>query len=313
MLFVAFSRQAEEDLTPVASSDWGPRALSLSPDRRDQVIRGEWRVTSPRLSLLLVRHCPNLQQECRLLSHHLFSSVSALDIIGSVWISLLDGCTPFRYLELLCRPSVAKALLSSGNGATIVTSGTTISIPSASVLSQACPNLSRPPITSRVHEEHQHSYIRITMPFRARLKNAFRRTSTASSSSTNDSRSKKTPSAHDSSRLDPSDPSVYKPHELPRPKYKVPADRKHTARLEAFSFAGNWRRKSSGGRSGSTCQYSPGGSRLSSPRQSTSEGNIGPSGTKSAWKPGKSGVERVEESADDKGNVANGESRHRSP
>lgn len=137
------------------------------------------------------------------------------------------------------------------------------------------------------------------MPFRARLKNAFRRSSTASSSSTNDSKSKKTQNS--SERLDPSDPSVYKPHELPRPKYKVPPDRKHTAKLESFNFANSWRRKSYTG-----SQYSPGGSKMSSRQNSVSEDNASPEVPKSAWKRGKAGVERVEEAPDDRGDVKNG-------
>lgn len=97
------------------------------------------------------------------------------------------------------------------------------------------------------------------MPFRERVKRAFGRTPSSSSSS---DLSKTT--SHKSSVF-------YQPGEqMPRPKYRQPVDKKHTERLESFnfSFAGEGRRKSV------TSTYSPMGSRWPS-RQNSFEGSLG--------------------------------------
>lgn len=57
--------------------------------------------------------------------------------------------------------------------------------------------------------------------------------------------------------------NVYKPGEpMPRPKYRQPPKKEHKEKLEAFSFADSWRRKSY------HSQYSPMGSRMPSRRNS---------------------------------------------
>ena len=139
------------------------------------------------------------------------------------------------------------------------------------------------------------------MPFRARLKQAFRRSSTASSNSTNDSSLQTKSSSHEE-HLDPNDPSVYKPHEMPRPKYRSLPDKKHREKLEAFSFASSWRSQ------GDTYSlYSPGGSKLSSRAASVHEERFDSTGPRTVWNRGKVGVERVEEAEDDGGDTRNGE------
>ncbi|KAF2497278.1 hypothetical protein BU16DRAFT_560585 [Lophium mytilinum] len=88
------------------------------------------------------------------------------------------------------------------------------------------------------------------MPIRQRIKRALTRSST---SSDNPHLSKSKP-----------DPNVYQPGEkMPPMKYRRPVAPEHKEKLEAFSFARAWRRKSG------SSQYSPMGSRMPSRRNST--------------------------------------------
>jgi hypothetical protein len=93
------------------------------------------------------------------------------------------------------------------------------------------------------------------MPFRERAKALFRKRGSDS-----DSLSKI--SSKNSSR-DRWPSNVYKPGEpMPRPKYRRPPTKEHKEKLESFSFADAWRRKSF------QSQYSPMGTRLPSRRNS---------------------------------------------
>ncbi|WPH03291.1 Hypothetical protein R9X50_00616800 [Acrodontium crateriforme] len=85
------------------------------------------------------------------------------------------------------------------------------------------------------------------MPFRARAKALFRSKKDSDSSSSSD---RKESSIY------------YKPHEMPRPKYRNPPAKEHKEKLESFSFADAWRRKSF------QSQYSPMGTRAPSRRNS---------------------------------------------
>lgn len=94
------------------------------------------------------------------------------------------------------------------------------------------------------------------MAFRERIKKALRKASPNSSvskSSTSDSKEgrERWPS------------NVYKPGEpMPRPKYRAPVKKEHKEKLESFSFASAWRRKSF------MSEYSPMGTRMPSRRTS---------------------------------------------
>lgn len=94
------------------------------------------------------------------------------------------------------------------------------------------------------------------MAFRERIKKALRKASPNSSvhkSSTTDSKEgrERWPS------------NVYKPGEpMPRPKYRAPVKKEHKEKLESFSFASAWRRKSF------MSEYSPMGTRMPSRRAS---------------------------------------------
>lgn len=74
------------------------------------------------------------------------------------------------------------------------------------------------------------------MPFREKAKKIFRsksRSSSLSKTSTNGSDRERWPS------------NVYKPGEaMPRPKYRAPPSKEHKEKLEAFSFADAWRKRS---------------------------------------------------------------------
>lgn len=93
------------------------------------------------------------------------------------------------------------------------------------------------------------------MPFRERAKRLFRpRTrnpDSLSHTSSNNSSNERWPS------------NVYKPGEpMPRPKYRKPPTKEHKDKLEAFSFADAWRRKSY------QSTYSPMGTRAPSRKNS---------------------------------------------
>ena len=97
------------------------------------------------------------------------------------------------------------------------------------------------------------------MPFRAKAKALFR-----SSKSRSDSLSKaSTINSSSPSGSDRHPSNVYAPGEvMPRPKYRKPPTKEHKEKLEAFSFADAWRRKSF------QSQHSPGGTRVPSRRNS---------------------------------------------
>jgi hypothetical protein len=88
------------------------------------------------------------------------------------------------------------------------------------------------------------------MAIRDRLKKTFSRNSASGAGS------------EDSSNAD-SKHNVYKPGEkMPQSKYRRPVAKEHKEKLEAFSFAQAWRRKSN------TSTYSPMGSRMPSRKNS---------------------------------------------
>ena len=89
------------------------------------------------------------------------------------------------------------------------------------------------------------------MPFRERLKKTFSRNSTSGDGSSTVSKS--------SSRQNS---NIYQPGEKIPYKYRRPVAKDHKDKLNAFSFAGAWRRQSN------QSQYSPMGSRLPSRRGS---------------------------------------------
>lgn len=94
---------------------------------------------------------------------------------------------------------------------------------------------------------------RCDMPFREKAKRLFKSSSRSDSLSKTDSSS--------SRERWPS--NVYKPGEpMPRPKYRAIPKKEHTEKLEAFSFADAWRKKSF------QSSYSPHGTRAPSRRNS---------------------------------------------
>ena len=92
---------------------------------------------------------------------------------------------------------------------------------------------------------------------------------------------------------------IYKPHEIPRPKYKRPVDAEHKASLQAYSlrdaFAANMRRRSG------MSQYSPMGTRLPSRRNSFSG-----RAKKSAFSSRNHSVVALAVAGDDDGNLFGG-------
>lgn len=96
------------------------------------------------------------------------------------------------------------------------------------------------------------------MPFRERLRRAFR------SSSPNSDLRKASSQKSESSGRDPRWPSnVYAPGEpMPRPKYRAPVKKEHKEKLESFNWGSAWRRRSY------ISEYSPMGSRMPSRRNS---------------------------------------------
>lgn len=97
------------------------------------------------------------------------------------------------------------------------------------------------------------------MPFREKMKRAFRRTS----STTEGSELAKTSSK--ASKKDKG--NIYESGEMPKPKYRGPYNKAHQDKLSAFSFGEAWSRRKS-----DQSQYSPMGSRLPSRRGSTFSG-----------------------------------------
>ncbi|EMC92407.1 hypothetical protein BAUCODRAFT_287697 [Baudoinia panamericana UAMH 10762] len=91
------------------------------------------------------------------------------------------------------------------------------------------------------------------MPFREKAKALFR------PKSRTDSSLSKTSSNNSSPSQERWPSNVYAPGEpMPRPKYRKPPTKEHKEKLEAFSFADAWRRKSY------QSTYSPGGTRAPS-------------------------------------------------
>jgi hypothetical protein len=116
------------------------------------------------------------------------------------------------------------------------------------------------------------------MAIRERLKKTFSRNS-ASGAGSEDSSS--------------AGSNVYKPGEkMPQSKYRRPVAKEHKEKLEAFSFANAWRRKSNGS------TYSPMGSRMPS-RKNSAEPQVG--------RRSRSFVQPVSEGDNDDTDVANGE------
>jgi hypothetical protein len=120
------------------------------------------------------------------------------------------------------------------------------------------------------------------MAIRERLKKTFSRNS-ASGAGSEDSSS--------------AGSNVYKPGEkMPQSKYRRPVAKEHKEKLEAFSFANAWRRKSNGS------TYSPMGSRMPS-RKNSAEPQVG--------RRSRSFVQPVSEGDNDDTDVANvGASHH---
>jgi len=104
------------------------------------------------------------------------------------------------------------------------------------------------------------------MPFRAKIKKAFGRSPSSSPtlttipSTTSSTKTSKSRKKHDENYENWPE-NIYKPHEMPRPKYRGIVDKKHKDGLEAFSFGSaleKMRRRSG------VSEYSPMGSRLPS-------------------------------------------------
>jgi len=116
------------------------------------------------------------------------------------------------------------------------------------------------------------------MAIRERLKKTFSRNSASGAGS------------EDSSNAES---NVYKPGEkMPQSKYRRPVAKEHKEKLEAFSFADAWRRRSH------ASTYSPMGSRMPS-RKNSAEPQVG--------RRSRSFVQQVAEDDVDDANVANGQ------
>lgn len=126
------------------------------------------------------------------------------------------------------------------------------------------------------------------MPFREKMKRAFGR----SPSTSDGSELAKTSSK--GSKKDQE--NIYKPGEMPKPKYRGPYNQAHQDKLSAFSFGGAWARRKS-----DQSQYSPMGSRLPSRRGSTLGGR-----SPEARSRQQSYVGQVVENADGDDDIGNG-------
>lgn len=127
-----------------------------------------------------------------------------------------------------------------------------------------------------------------TMPFREKMKRAFGRSPSTSDGSDLAKASSK------GSKKDQD--NIYKPGEMPKPKYKGPYNQSHQDKLSAFSFGGAWARRKS-----DQSQYSPMGSRLPSRRGSMLSGRSPEAGSRQ-----QSYVRQVVENADGDDDIANG-------
>lgn len=130
------------------------------------------------------------------------------------------------------------------------------------------------------------------MPFRQRVKRAFTRSSTSSSGDTSLSKSNSRKNSN-----------VYQAGEkMPPLKYRRPVAKEHKEKLESFSFAHAWRRKSD------QSQYSPMGSRLPSRKNSThTQGRKSFQATRTSMQVPRtpSNVGQVKEDMDDEADVTN--------
>lgn len=127
------------------------------------------------------------------------------------------------------------------------------------------------------------------MPFREKMKRAFRRSSSVADGA---DLTKATSKASKKKDQD----NIYKPGETPASKYRGPNNQAHQDKLSAFSFGSAWSRRKS-----DQSEYSPMGSKLPSRRGSWLSGR-GP-GARSRQQ---SHVGQVVESADADDDVANG-------
>lgn len=126
------------------------------------------------------------------------------------------------------------------------------------------------------------------MPFREKMKRAFGRTpATTDGSELAKASSKASQKGKD---------TVYKPGEMPKPKYRGPYNKAHQDKLSAFSFGDAWARRKS-----DQSQYSPMGSRLPSRRGSMLSG-----WSREARSRQQSYVGQVVESAEGDDDVTNG-------
>ncbi|KAF1343991.1 hypothetical protein BDV97DRAFT_71890 [Delphinella strobiligena] len=134
------------------------------------------------------------------------------------------------------------------------------------------------------------------MPFRERIRRAFR--SSSPGSDLRKASSQKSESLGRDARW-PS--NVYAPGEpMPRPKYRAPVKKEHKEKLESFNWGSAWRRRSY------ISEYSPMGSRMPSRRNSlTSRKSFGGSKIKSrhAARPTRLSAEIEAEGDDDVTNV----------
>jgi len=128
------------------------------------------------------------------------------------------------------------------------------------------------------------------MPFRERLKKTFSRNSQSSTNS------------EDSSTISGSDGkthgNTYQPGEKIPQKYRRPVEKAHREKLESFSFANAWRRKSY------QSIYSPMGSRMPSRKNSV---EVQTGRRSMTARRGDSYVGQVAESEHDESDVGNGD------
>ncbi|MCJ1302586.1 hypothetical protein MMC08_005390 [Hypocenomyce scalaris] len=135
------------------------------------------------------------------------------------------------------------------------------------------------------------------MPFREKMKKAFGRSPSTSSTSaspltlTSSNRSKK------EKKKEQAPDNIYKPGEMPASKYRGPVNKAHQEMLSTFSFSDAWAGRRKSGQS----QYSPMGSRM--PSRVGSPGSLFGGGRRSRRQSHvQRGVEEME-GDDDVGNV----------
>jgi hypothetical protein len=87
---------------------------------------------------------------------------------------------------------------------------------------------------------------------------------------------------------------------MPQPKYRRPVAKEHKEKLEAFSFASAWRRKSS------QSMYSPMGSRAVSRNASVASAKNATAGGRKSFQQQRGNNDTVVEDGADRGDVGNG-------